>query len=174
MTRPPSRSKRLPRVARAQANAGVQTVRRWWQEIGRVRYPDARCLTITCDGGGSNGYRVKLWKRELQGLADELGIDITVHHLPPGTSKWNRIEHRLFSFISMNWRAKPLLSYLVIVQLIASTTTETGLTVSCQLDGFTYEKGIKVSDAEMASLNIQPASFHGEWNYTIKPRWPDG
>jgi hypothetical protein len=107
-------------------------------------------------------------------LADELGIAISVCHLPPGTSKWNKIEHRLFSFISMNWRAKPLLSYLVIVQLIASTTTDKGPTVACQLDGSIYEKGIKVSDAEMASLNIHPASFHGEWNYTIEPRDPDG
>jgi hypothetical protein len=148
----------------------VQTIRRWWQDIGRVRYPDAKCLTITCDGGGSNGYRVKLWKRELQGLADELGIDITVHHLPPGTSKWNKIEHRLFSFISMNWRAKPLISYRVIVDLISATTTDTGLTVRCELDTNLYPKGIVVSDEEMAALNILRAEFHGEWNYTIKPR----
>jgi hypothetical protein len=148
----------------------VQTVRRWWQEIGRVRYPDARCLTITCDGGGSNGYRVKLWKRELQGLADELGIDITVHHLPPGTSKWNKIEHRLFSFISMNWRAKPLISYRVIVDLISATKTDAGLTVCCELDTNLYPKGIVVSDEEMATLNILRAEFHGEWNYTIRPR----
>jgi hypothetical protein len=116
----------------------VQTVRRWRQDIGRVRYPDARSLTITRDGGGSNGYRVKLWKRELQGLADELGIDITVHHLPPGTSKWNKIEHRLFSFISMNWRAKPLISYRVIVDLISATKTDAGLTVCCELDTNLY------------------------------------
>jgi hypothetical protein len=148
----------------------VQTVRRWWQEIGRVRYPDAKCLTITCDGGGSNGYRVKLWKRELQGLADELGIGIIVHHLPPGTSKWNKIEHRLFSFISMNWRAKPLVSYRVIVDLIGATTTDTGLTVRCELDTNLYPKGIVVSDEEMAELNILRAEFHGEWNYTIRPR----
>jgi hypothetical protein len=148
----------------------VQTVRRWWQEIGRGRYPDASCLTITCDGGGSNGYRVKLWKRELQGLADELGIDIIVHHLPPGTSKWNKIEHRLFSFISMNWRAKPLVSYRVIVDLIGATTTDTGLTVRCELDTNLYPKGIVVSDEEMAELNILRAEFHGEWNYTIRPR----
>jgi hypothetical protein len=148
----------------------VQTVRRWWQEIGRVRYPDARCLTITCDGGGSNGYRVKLWKRELQGLADELGIDITVHHLPPGTSKWNRIEHRLFSFISMNWRAKPLISYRVIVDLISATKTDAGLTVCCELDTNLYPKGIVVLEEEMAALNILRAEFHGEWNYTIRSR----
>ena len=152
----------------------VASIRRWWHELGAARYPNTTKLLITADGGGGNGYRVRLWKRELQALADELGIEIAVCHLPPGTSKWNSIEHRLFSFISMNWRAKPLLSYLVIVQLIASTTTDAGLTVSCQLDGSTYEKGIKVSDAEMASLNIQPASFHGEWNYTIIPRRPDG
>jgi hypothetical protein len=148
----------------------VQTVRRWWQDIGRVRYPDAKCLTITCDGGGSNGYRVKLWKRELQGLADELGIDITVHQLPPGTSKWNKIEHRLFSFISMNWRAQPLTSYRVIVDLISATKTDTGLTVRCELDTNLYPKGIVVSDEEMAALNILRAEFHGEWNYTIRPR----
>ncbi|MFL5255433.1 MAG: ISAzo13 family transposase [Rhodopila sp.] len=152
----------------------VASIRRWWHDLGSARYPNATKLLITADGGGSNGYRVRLWKRELQALADELGIEIAVCHLPPGTSKWNSIEHRLFSFISMNWRAKPLVSYLVIVQLIASTTTDTGLTVTCQLDGSTYEKGIKVSDVEMASLNIQPASFHGEWNYTIMPRRPDG
>ena len=116
---------------------------------------------------------MRLWKRELQALADELGIAISVCHLPPGTSKWNSIEHRLFAFISMNWRAKPLLSYLVIVQLIASTTTGTGLTVACRLDARTYAKGIKVSDAEMAGLSIRPANFHGEWNYTITPRQPD-
>jgi hypothetical protein len=114
-----------------------------------------------------------LWKRELQVLADELGIEITVNHLPPGTSKWNRIEHKLFAFITLNWRAKPLVSYLAIIQLIASTTTDTGLTVTCQLDANAYEKGIKVSDAEMASLNVKPASFHGEWNYTVVPRRPD-
>jgi Rhodopirellula transposase DDE domain len=148
----------------------VQTVRRWWQDIGRMRYPDTKCLTITCDGGGSNGSRVRLWKRELQGLADELGIDITVHHLPPGTSKWNKIEHRLFSFISMNWRAKPLISYRVIVDLISATKTDAGLTVRCELDTNLYPKGIVVSDEEIAALNIVRAEFHGEWNYTIRPR----
>jgi hypothetical protein len=132
----------------------VQTIRRWWQEVGCKRYPDAKCLTITCDGGGSNGSRVRLWKRELQGLANELGIDITVHHLPPGTSKWNKIEHRLFSFISMNWRARPLVSYRVIVDLISATTTDTGLTVRCELDTNLYPKGIVISNDEMASFNI--------------------
>jgi Rhodopirellula transposase DDE domain len=147
----------------------VQTIRRWWQEIGGKRYPDAKYLTITCDGGGSNGSRVRLWKRELQGLASELGIDITVHHLPPGTSKWNKIEHRLFSFISMNWRAKPLVSYRVIVDLISATKTNTGLTVRCELDTNLYPKGIVVPDQEMGLLNIARAEFHGEWNYTIRP-----
>lgn len=112
---------------------------------------------------------MRLWKRELQGLATELGIDIMVHHLPPGTSKWNKIEHRLFSFISMNWRAKPLVSYRVIVDLISATTTDTGLTVHCELDANPYPKGIAVSDQEMASINITRADFHGEWNYTIQP-----
>jgi hypothetical protein len=147
----------------------VQTIRRWWQDTGRARYPDAKRLTITCDGGGGNGSRVRLWKLELQKLADEPGIEIKVHHLPPGTSKWNKIEHRLFSFITMNWRAKPLVSYKVIVDLIGSTTTKTGLKVVCKLDDNVYPKGIVVSDEEMAAINIVRAEFHGEWNYTIKP-----
>jgi len=152
----------------------VESIRRWWHELGAPRYPDATRLLINADCGGSNGSRVRLWKRELQVLADELGIAITVCHLPPGTSKWNRIEHRLFAFITQNWRGKPLVSYEVIVQLIANTTTKTGLTVACRLDADVYEKGIKVSDAEMAALNIKLADFHGEWNYTIAPRQPDG
>ncbi|MGH9915334.1 MAG: ISAzo13 family transposase [Pyrinomonadaceae bacterium] len=147
----------------------VQTIRRWWEDVGRVRYPLARRLVITADGGGSNGSRVRLWKRELQKLADELRIAIEVHHFPPGTSKWNKIEHRLFSFITQNWRAKPLVSYRVIVDLIAATTTKTGLKVHCELDANPYPKGIAISDAEMATLNIQRADFHGEWNYTIAP-----
>ena len=147
----------------------VQSIRRWWHDIGRSRYPNAKRLTITCDGGGSNGSRVRLWKRELQKLADELGLDITVHHLPPGTSKWNKIEHRLFSFITMNWRAKPLVSYQVIIDLIGATTTQTGLKVVCELDNNLYPKGVVVSDEEMAAINIVRADFHGEWNYTIKP-----
>src|SRR5271157_5490905 len=134
-----------------------------------VRYPLARRLVITADGGGSNGSRVRLWKLELQRLADELGISIEVHHLPPGTSKWNKIEHRLFSFITQNWRAKPLISYRVIVELIGATTTATGLTVRCELDDKPYPKGIAVSDEDMRNLNIQHADFHGEWNYTIAP-----
>ena len=152
----------------------VESIRRWWHELGVARYPNATRLLINADCGGSNGVRVRLWKRELQVLADELGIAITVCHLPPGTSKWNRIEHRLFAFITQNWRGKPLVSYEVIVQLIANTTTKTGLTVACRLDADVYEKGIKVSDAEMAALNIKLADFHGEWNYTIAPRRPDG
>jgi hypothetical protein len=142
--------------------------------LGAARYPTAKRLLIHADCGGSNGNRVRLWKRELKVSADEFGIAITVNHLPPGTSKWNRIEHKRFAFITMNWRAKPLVSYLAIIQLIASTTTETGLTVTCQLDANADQKGIKVSDEEMASLNVKPASFHGEWNYTIAPRRPDG
>jgi hypothetical protein len=151
----------------------VESIRRWWHELGAPRYPAARRLLITADCGGSNGVRVRLWKRELQVLADELAIAISVCHLPPGTSKWNRIEHRMFAFITQNWRGKPLVSHEVIVQLIANTTTTTGLTVACRIDASPYEKGIKVSDAEMADLNIWPADFHGEWNYTFEPRPPE-
>src|SRR5438270_803192 len=147
----------------------VNSIRQWWRNLGRARYPNATRLLITADGGGSNGSRVRLWKRELQKLANELGIDIVVSHLPPGTSKWNKVEHRLFSFISQNWRAKPLVSYRVIVELISATTTQTGLTVHCQLDIGQYPSGISLSDAEMAAINIKRAEFHGEWNYTISP-----
>lgn len=149
----------------------VQTIRRWWQDMGRTRYPRATRLTITADGGGSNGSRVRLWKRELQRLANELGIEITVHHLPPGTSKWNKIEHRLFSYISQNWRAKPLVSYRTIVSLIGATTTKAGLSVRCELDASAYPKGVRVSDEDMAALNIHRDPFHGDWNYTIKPQY---
>jgi hypothetical protein len=138
-------------------------------KLGQARYPDATCLTITADCGGSNGVQVKLWKRELQHFANETGLKVTVAHLPPGTSKWNKIEHRLFAFITMNWRGKPLVSHQVIVQLIGSTTTETGLKVCCELDANLYPKGIKVSDAEMQAINITRDEFHGEWNYTISP-----
>jgi hypothetical protein len=151
----------------------VESIRRWWQELGQARYRAARRILITADCGGSNGARVRLWKSELQTLADQTGLSITVAHLPPGTSKWNRIEHRLFAFITQNWRGKPLLTHQVIIQLIANTTTEKGLTVTCRIDQTAYEKGIKVSDATMAKLNITPADFHGEWNYTIAPRKPD-
>ncbi len=154
------------------AEFAVQTIRRWWQDVGQSRYPNAKRLTITADGGGSNGSRVRLWKRELQRLSDELGLQITVHHLPPGTSKWNKIEHRLFSYISRNWRAKPLVSYRTIVELIGATTTKTGLAVRCELDQRAYPKGIRVSDEDMAALNIHRDPFHGEWNYTIKPQKP--
>ena len=138
--------------------------------MGRSRYPGAHTLTITADGGGSNGSRVRLWKVELQRLADELAMTIVVLHLPPGTSKWNKIEHRLFSFISRNWRGRPLIDYRTIVELIGATTSTAGLIVRCELDENLYPAGIKVSDQEMAKLNILRHDFHGEWNYTIKPR----
>jgi transposase len=147
----------------------VQSVRRWWQSMGRDAYPRATRLLITADSGGSNGYRVRLWKRELQRLADELGLAITVCHLPPGTSKWNKIEHRLFAFISQNWRGQPLVSHEAIVNLIASTTTATGLTVRAELDRAGYPKGVQVSDHEMAAINLQPHPFCQDWNYTISP-----
>ncbi len=148
----------------------VESIRRWWKAVGREQYPEAKQLLISADGGGSNGSRVRLWKWELQQLADETDLSITVCHLPPGTSKWNKIEHRLFAWISQNWRGKPLTSYAVILKLIAATTTEAGLTVQCQLDTNTYRAGRKVSDEEMATLSILPDPFHGEWNYTIRPR----
>jgi hypothetical protein len=154
------------------ASFAVNAIRRWWREMGADCYPDAKTLLITADCGGSNGLRVRLWKWELQNLADELGLAITVCHLPPGTSKWNKIEHRLFSFITQNWRGKPLVSYQAIVQLIAGTTTRTGLNVKCGIDENQYPAGIKVSDEDMASINITPHQFHGEWNYTIAPRPP--
>jgi hypothetical protein len=150
----------------------VNAIRRWWQTMGRARYPQARQLLITADCGGSNGARVRLWKRELQALADELGIIVTVCHLPPGTSKWNKIEHRLFSFITQNWRGRPLVSYQTIVQLIAATTTDTGLKVQCEIDPKIYPAGVKVTDAEMDAINIRRHEFHGEWNYTIRPKLP--
>ncbi len=154
----------------------VESIRRWWHRLGKARYPDARRLTITADCGGSpfdkssGGARVRLWKRELQRFADETGLAVTVAHLPPGTSKWNRIEHRLFAYISQNWRGKPLVSHQVIIQLISATTTNTGLSVACDIDRSRYPKGIAVSDAEMAALNIHRDTFHGDWNYTIAPR----
>ena len=148
----------------------VNAIRRWWRTMGRKRHPKAKRLMITADGGGSNGHRVRLWKVELQKLADELKLPITVCHLPPGTSKWNKIEHRLFSFITINWRGKPLRSYRTIVQLIAATTTDTGLKVRAELDENKYPKGIKVSDAQMAAVNLSRHAFHGDWNYTISPR----
>jgi Rhodopirellula transposase DDE domain len=150
----------------------VESIRRWWQKLGKPRYPNATTLTITADCGGSNGARVKLWKRELQRFANEAGLDVTVSHLPPGTSKWNKIEHRMFAFITQNWRGKPLVSHQVIVQLIGATTTNTGLKVYCEIDGNPYPKGVKVPDEEMIALNIKRHDFHGEWNYTVSPQRP--
>jgi transposase len=148
----------------------VQTIRRWWQVVGNKAYPNAKELFITADGGGSNGGRVRLWKLELQGFADEVGIPIRVSHYPPGTSKWNKIEHRLFSFITMNWRGEPLISHEVMLNLIANTKTKTGLSVKAELDKREYPKGIKVPDAEFATINMVRDDFHGEWNYSISPR----
>ncbi len=148
----------------------VASIRRWWAGMGRDLYPAATTLQILADGGGSNGSRVRLWKLELQTLADELGLAMAVCHLPPGTSKWNKIEHRLFSFITQNWRGKPLVSHEVIVSLIAATTNSKGLKVTCTLDTAVYPPGIKVTDQEIQSINIIRNDFHGEWNYTIHPR----
>jgi hypothetical protein len=148
----------------------VASIRRWWEHLGRDRYPKTKKILITADAGGSNGYRLRLWKKELQTFADETGLAITVCHFPPGTSKWNKIEHRLFSFISINWKGKPLTSYEVIVNLIAHTTTAMGLKVYAALDERTYQLKKKVTDEEMELLRLEPHEFHGEWNYTIKPR----
>jgi transposase len=148
----------------------VNAIRSWWENDGVARFPNATTLTITADGGGSNGSRVRLWKLELQKLADETGLEIVVRHFPPGTSKWNKIEHRLFSFITRNWRGRPLIDYCTIVELIGATTSSKGLTVRCVLDEAEYPVGVKVSDAEMADLNILRDEFHGEWNYSIVPR----
>ena len=152
------------------ATFAVATIRRWWQSMGQAAYPKAQRLLMTADGGGSNGSRVRLWKLELQRLVDELRFPIQVCHLPPGTSKWNKIEHRLFSFISQNWRGKPLTSHEVVVNLIANTTNRKGLRVCCELDSGSYPQGIKVSDQDMAKLNLRRHDFHGEWNYSIHPR----
>jgi Rhodopirellula transposase DDE domain len=151
------------------ASFAVSTIRRWWLAMGKPLYPDVKELVITADGGGSNGSRVRLWKLELQQLSDELGIPIRVSHFPPGTSKWNKIEHRLFSHISMNWRGQPLVSHEVIVSLIAATTTRKGLKVRAELDSKPYPKGIKVTDEEFAAIQISRDEFHGEWNYSITP-----
>jgi len=152
------------------ATFAVNAIRRWWRTMGMKRHPKAKRLMITADGGGSNGYRVRLWKVELQKLADQLKLPITVCHLPPGTSKWNKIEHRLFSFITINWRGKPLRSYRTIVQLISATTTDTGLKVRAELDENKYPKGVKVSDLQMAAVNLTRHPFHGDWNYTVSSR----
>jgi len=148
----------------------VASIRGWWRQEGRRLYPHTRRLVITADGGGSNGYRLRLWKLSLQGLADETGWSISVCHFPPGTSKWNKVEHRLFSFISSNWRGEPLRDYETIVNLIARTTTAKGLKVICRLDRRKYPTGRKVTDDEMKRVNLESAHFHGEWNYTIHPR----
>jgi transposase len=152
------------------AEFAVESIRRWWRSMGCKAYPDATRLLITADSGGSNGSRLRLWKFELQKFADEAGLRIAVCHFPPGTSKWNKIEHRLFSFISQNWRGKPLISLQVIVNLIAATTTATGLTVHSELDTASYASGIKVSDQEIAQINLKRGKFHGDWNYEIQPR----
>lgn len=152
------------------AEFAIESIRRWWYKMGKYYYPHAKNLLITADGGGSNGYRVKLWKVVLQKLADELKMKISVCHFPPGTSKWNKIEHRMFSFISMNWRGKPLISHEVIVNLIANTTNSKGLKIKAELDMNSYETGKKVSDKELKSLRIKKDDFHGEWNYTIIPK----
>jgi transposase len=147
----------------------VESIRRWWKTMGCSAYPAANRLLITADSGDSNGVRVKLWKTELQELANQADMEISVSHFPPGTSKWNKIEHRLFSHISQNWRGKPLISHEVIVNLIGATTTKTGLTVKCALDRNIYPKGIKVSFKKLGQVQLERSSFHGEWNYTIKP-----
>jgi hypothetical protein len=154
------------------ATFAVETIRRWWTTIARPAYPNATRLLITADAGGSNGYRLRLWKKELAALADQIGIPITVTHMPPGTSKWNRIEHRLFSHITMNWAGQPLTSHEVAVNLIAATTTRTGLSVHAERDTGTYPRGIKIPDREMKALVTQyltPHQWHPEWNYTITP-----
>ena len=152
------------------AEFAVQSIRAWWRYMGKPRYPKARRLLICADSGGSNGYRCHLWKRELQHFATEENLTITVCHFPPGTSKWNKIEHRLFSFITANWRSRPLTDYRTIVNLIAGTTTKAGLTVKARLDRRTYKRGVKVTKKEMQALNLTSHDFHGEWNYTIAPK----
>ncbi len=164
------------------AQFAVSSIQRWWEQLGSQRYPDATTLTITADCGGSNGNRTRLWKTELQAFADKTGLAICVCHFPPGTSKWNKIEHRLFSFISMNWRAKPLISRQVVIDLIAATTTRTGLEVYAHLDENAYPKGIEVTDRQLATVNLHGDKFHPEWNYSsnhhvdearaLTSRWP--
>jgi len=151
------------------AEFAVESIRQWWRWMGKKRYPKAKDILICADSGGSNGYRCHLWKRELHKLASQQKLRITVCHFPPGTSKWNKIEHRLFSFISMNWRGRPLTDYRTVVNLIASTTTKSGLTVKVRLDKKSYQRGIKVSPEEMQKIVLRQHAFHGEWNYTIKP-----
>ena len=152
------------------AQFAVNSIRTWWKKMGRRRFPRARQLLITADGGGSNSHRSRLWKVSLQKLADELGLKLVVCHFPPGTSKWNKIEHRLFSFITQNWRGRPLVSHQAVVNLIAATTTKTGLVVKAALDTHTYDTGVKVTDEEVIRLRLAPHPFHGEWNYALSPR----
>ena len=151
------------------AQFAVNSIRSWWRHLGQDHYPDASTLTITADCGGSNGNRLRLWKTELQKLADETALEIRVCHFPPGTSKWNKIEHRLFSFIARNWRGQPLVSRQAVVSLIGATTSTAGLKVYAELDENSYERAIKISDAQLATVNLTPDAFHGEWNYAIKP-----
>jgi len=151
------------------AEFAVASIRRWWTQMGKERFGDAARLLITADAGGSNGYRIRAWKYHLAKLAEETGLDITVCHYPPGTSKWNKIEHRLFSFITMNWRGRPLTSIRTVVELIAATTTKTGLTVEAAHDPNTYPTGVKITDAQLAAVPLTPHDWHGEWNYTITP-----
>jgi len=151
------------------ASFAVEGIRQWWFSMGSEMYQDAKRLLIGADGGGSNGYRVRLWKVELQAFADETGLEITVCHFPPGTSKWNTIEHRLFSYITMNWRGRPLVSHQVVVELIAATKTATGLEVEARLDMRGYPIKVKITDEQMGRVRLHPHEFHGEWNYTIKP-----
>ena len=148
----------------------VEALRRWWRKMGRGAYAGAERLLVTCDGGGSNSSRGRLWKVELQGLADELGLQISISHFPPGTSKWNKIEHRMFCHITQNWRGRPLVSHEVVVNLIGAVTTKGGLTIRSELDENRYETGRKITDEEMEGLSITREEFHGEWNYTLMPR----
>ena len=156
-------------ITRDTATFAVNSILSWWQHLGKQRYPDATTLTITADSGGSNSPRTRLWRVELQRLADQTGLQIVVCHFPPGTSKWNKIEHRMFSFVSLNWRGKPLESLEVIINLISATTTTTGLKVYARLDDRVYEKGVEVTDEQLAGVNITRHAFHGEWNYAIAP-----
>ena len=156
-------------VSHDTAAFAVASIGRWWNHMGRKAYPKASTLLVSADGGGSNGTRNRLWKLELQKLADKTGLAISVCHLPPGTSKWNKIEHRMFCFITQNWRGRPLLTHSTIVSLIAGTRTSTGLKIRCKLDRRNYPAGVKVTDQQLSLINLEPADFHGEWNYTI---WP--
>jgi hypothetical protein len=156
-------------IASDTASFAVNSIISWWENLAKIRYPDARTLTITADSGGSNSPRTRLWRLELQRLADETGLNIQVCHFPPGTSKWNKIEHRMFSFVSLNWRGKPFESLEVIINLIAGTSTSTGLKIDAQLDERHYERGVEVTDEQLTKVNITRHSFHGEWNYTVVP-----